>query len=107
MKNEEQDAALVVLGLPVALLLLTLAAAPFALLNGLVLKIMWGWFAVPLGLEQISFIHAVGLSFLIRFATANMATAKPKTDWGYTITTAIFTPLMILFLGWIVSWFMP
>jgi hypothetical protein len=34
-------------------------------IGGLMLVLLWGWFAVPLGLPAIGIFHALGLGFLV------------------------------------------
>jgi len=37
--------------------------------NGLLLKAMWGWFMVPLGLRPVGVAHALGISLLVGMLT--------------------------------------
>lgn len=57
--------------------LITVLAAinVFALLEGVVLSTMWGWFVVPLGVASIGVAHAIGLSLTVSFVTSQYS------DW--------------------------
>jgi hypothetical protein len=42
---------------------------PVALLRGVVLKDLWSWFIVPLGVKQIGMAEALGLSLILGYCT--------------------------------------
>ena len=73
-------------------------------LNGVVLMMLWGWFMVPtLGLPIISLVQAIGINLVISFLTQHHVSTdlndiQRKKRIGY----ALSTPLVYLFLGWIV-----
>lgn len=69
-------------------------------------KVLWNWFAVPMGAPHISLWIAAGIALLARtilMTQANTtelqmsATKRLTYAWSY----AIFVPAFALFLGWI------
>lgn len=79
--------------------------ALFALYNGFVLSILFGWFLVPLGLPQIGIAHAYGLSLLasVILSTRGLSFSGDKKA---IFATGLLMPAMALFLGWIAVGFM-
>jgi hypothetical protein len=86
------------------------------ILNGWVLSILWDWFIVyQFGLPSISIPVAIGISL-----TASMLTSRPKLDntkstgksnsnlenFAELFGIGFGTPLLILFLGYIVKLFL-
>lgn len=75
------------------------------LIWGFITKQYWQWFILPVftTLPQITFYQAIGLSLFIGlFKTLSYENVgKEITNKMYMY--AIFTPLLILFCGWIVS----
>ena len=82
------------------------------ILNGWVLSILWSWFIVSLfGLPLLSIPTAVGIAIIVRLITYqyNDLDLKGKSigEWiGCAISHSIFGPLLVLFIGWIVTLFM-
>ena len=74
------------------------------ILRGLVLKILWGWFIVPLGVISIGISHALGISIIITFITFK----KPAEDtkWEEVIMGSIGVSGFALLLGYIFQLFM-
>ena len=67
------------------------------LLGGVVLKDLWGWFIVPLGVPQLSVIHAIGVSLVVRLMTYDI----PKGDDEMSDTIArIISALLYLLAVW-------
>lgn len=50
------------------------------IVRGFVVSIGWGWFIVPLGVQQIGFDHALGLSAFIGCLAHQIETTKPQKD---------------------------
>jgi multisubunit Na+/H+ antiporter MnhB subunit len=83
-------------------------------INGFVLEILWGWFAVPIfGLPQLAFIPACGIVVLINQAFKpvkahhNKEEAEETTSEVFaSILNLIITPSLLLFYGWILHYFM-
>ena len=94
----------VVFGIPAML-------AVSAIINGFVLVYLWAWFAVPFGLPVLSVAHAIGLSTLTGFLTAQYIDAEPaKKDqaerFGGMIAYSFVRPGFVFLLGWLVHQFM-
>jgi hypothetical protein len=83
-----------------------------ALINGLVIKVMWGWFLVPLGLPVIGYANAIGLGFLVRYLTWQQSTATPSKDEDNKevqvrrLMIAFIYPFIVLGVGFIAHLFM-
>ena len=61
---------------------------------------LWLWFVVPLGLAPLSWAHAYGLGLLVSLTTHQSNDAENST--GTLIARAIISPLVFVFIGWIV-----
>lgn len=60
---------------------------------GICLKILWGWFLVPLGIHDISIAHALGIYCLISLITYQYVPNKEGEEYKMireSITTLIF-----------------
>lgn len=69
--------------------------------TGFVLSIMWGWFAVPLGLPAISIPMAIGLALTGKMMLGFRG-GKAENGMKAWINT-ICVPLFALAIGWIVK----
>ena len=81
---------------------------PVAILNGLVLTILWGWFVVPFfGLPPMPIPEAIGIAIIASYLTKdiNCAKAKEKSITETALTT-IGYPAMNLLMGYIVHLFL-
>jgi len=84
-----------------------LVAIPLsALWRGFVLSHLWEWFAVPLGVAQIGYIHAVGLSLLVALFSPTANRVHETKDPGLTLDkagaefgTIFVVPLVFLVIG--------
>ncbi len=94
------------------LLCISAAATTF---NGLTLSVLWIWFIVPtFKVPVLSIPVAIGIALIVGLLTARVAKkdnqdAKAKAkdgNHGELIGSSFATPLMILFVGWIVHLFM-
>jgi hypothetical protein len=79
--------------------------AGMIMLNGLVFKIMWCWFLVPLGLPPIGIAMAVGIGSIVTLMTRTPV-RKIEKGKGFTYvvesTTQHLIKLgLILVVGWI------
>lgn len=92
------------------LLLFVLVAFVLALFTGFTVSVLWGWFIVPLGVAQIGFAHAYGISLLgsVLMSTRGLNT-NGEGGW-VTVATGVAAGLVInllaLLLGWIAVGFM-
>ena len=86
----------VILGIVAVVFLLTLLRA-FVLIN------LWGWFIVPLfQLPALNYPYAIGLSLVIGLFFVNKVQSEGKEYW----IGVILSPLLALFIGWIVQMFL-
>ncbi len=73
-------------------------------LRGFVLKIVWGWFVVPLGIAVITIPHALGLAAVVTYLTYTIPTKE--IEWEVVMTTSIAISLFTLLFGYIFQLFM-
>jgi hypothetical protein len=59
----------IVLGAAGVLIVMVGLITAAILVHGFVLKLMWAWFLVPLGLPALGLAHACGLGLLARYLT--------------------------------------
>lgn len=95
MATEEQETG----GEALAKLIVVLASFP---LLGWVLKTMWWWFAVPLGVRPIGAAHAIGMVMLLRVFSGSTYDGK-KHSVGAVVGHLMLWPLVAMFIGWIVK----
>lgn len=78
-----------------------------AVLRGLVLSIMWGWFVVPtFGLAPLSIPIAMGLGLILAFTTHQPRyDAEKRGNWADVVGRIIMQPLGTLAIGWLISLF--
>jgi len=102
-------AGLAVLGAIVGVPLLIALSAIF---NGYVLKVLWGWFIIPIfHLPQLSIPSAIGIALVVGYLTKQTNDCKEKERTGgerisRAILEAVLRPSFALFFGWIVQKFM-
>jgi hypothetical protein len=80
------------------------------LFEGVVLKVLWGWYLVPLGLPKISVIMAIGVSLIINMITLHEVhisdTEENKAERLLKrILFGIGLPTMYLLVGWFFHFF--
>jgi len=86
--------------------LVGLLSLPFLfLIKGLVLSTLWSWFIVPLGVPAISIPMAIGIGIVAAYMTG-IDDNGFNTDSMRDVLKGIVHPLVILFIGWIVLFFM-
>lgn len=87
----------------IVMFLLALTVYPF--LYGWALSVLWGWFVVPVfGAPQITVWYAYGLTLvaaMITGQTARVNGENKKAEWSTVIATML-SPLVIVFIGWII-----
>lgn len=74
------------------------------ILKGFVLKVLWGWFIVPLGVVAINIPNALGISMIITFLLFQKPSKEIK--WGEIMTTSIGISCFSLLIGYIFHLFM-
>lgn len=81
-----------------------------SLMRGWALSVLWGWFLVPLGAPGLNIPTAIGISLVVSFLTHQVHDdAKERTfseRMARVFSAAIFTPLLGVFIGWIVKQFL-
>jgi len=83
-----------------------------AMWRGYVLSVLWGWFIVPVfHLPVLSIATAIGLCLIITFLTHQPNSKDDSEDSAWdsftsSIRIAFLGPLMALFAGWILTFFL-
>lgn len=77
-----------------------------ALLNGFVLKYLWGWFIVPLGVKQIGIAHAIGVSLIVGYLTRHIYKSEHEPEFWEQVIAGTVGALLILLIGYIIHSFM-
>lgn len=69
---------------------------------GLVVSILWRWFAVPLGVGSVGAWWGAGLALLVGILTPESRPEKPTREWfERTLGQAALLPLVFLVIGWV------
>ncbi len=94
----------------VAILAAALFAALFAasaLLNGFVLKVVWGWFITPtFNIHPLSLIQAIGLCLVVALVTHQHIPREKMEQKVEMLGYEFLSPVTVLVVGWIVHLFM-
>jgi len=76
-----------------------------ALLDGLVLSVMWGWFLVPLGLPPIGLAMAIGIGAIVSLVTSTHVHKSRKgeeiDELVESLINAVLKLVILLVVGWI------
>lgn len=74
-------------------------------MRAFVLIKLWGWFMVPcFSLPTLNIPYAIGLSLVMGMFLASAKKTDKESAWS-NILTGTLTPLIALFIGWIVHMF--
>lgn len=81
-----------------------------AVLNGIAIKLLWGWFMIPIfAVEAISIPEAIGLGMFAGFMTWQYNKSnnekESNADKISTVLMMFIRPLLAIVVGWIVSQF--
>ena len=76
------------------------------IIAGFTIKILWGWYIVPLGVSAISVVHAIGIDLLITFIVTTSAPTLSVGLYWYRFTHAILLTMSTLLVGWSFHFFM-
>lgn len=76
------------------------------ILHGVVLKITWTWFLVPLGLPVISVAHAIGIALIASYLTKNDDYAAAEMETHILAAKYLIKPVVFFIFAWIVHLFM-
>jgi len=95
-------------------LLILLVLMPLGMvLSAWVITIMWSWFVVPVfALPLLTKAQALGLSLLVGYITwqyTNTNSDSESGPWkwfGRAVGLAIFRPLLVLAISWVVHLFL-
>ena len=70
-------------------------------LEGIVLYYLWEWFVVPLGLQSVSVVQAIGVCILLDFVTYHYYDYKKSEEVGLatSLLYIIIRPLVALAVG--------
>lgn len=76
--------------------------------HAVVLKILWAWFFVPLfGLPALRLPEAVGVCVIVALLTPSyIKRSEDNREIVHRIFYMLFTPLLVLVMGWIAHLFM-
>ena len=89
--------------------ILAVAIVVSMLLDGLVLRALWGWFVVPtFGIPALTLVQAIGIGLIVSLLIMTQGTQSTKSFEDQAIDSlgwTIVKPLMFLFLGYIVYLF--
>lgn len=91
-----------------ALVVTVVVVVALAVMNGVVIVALWGWFAVPLGVPPVSIAHAIGLGFLVHALTGFKTQHPEKNEDGTKKTAGTLVVehalgvLLTVGLGWLV-----
>ena len=78
-----------------------------AVLDGLALSILWGWFIVPVfELPRLTIVTAIGISVMISCLTHQCIGNKDDENMVDLVVESIIYPLSSLLIGWILHFFM-
>lgn len=88
-------------------LLLLMSMAPVtAIWYGFTLSVMWGWFVVPVfNVDPLRVPYAIGLAYIVQWLTHPTRHPEHQPEPEYILINALVNPLILLFVGWIVTWF--
>lgn len=75
-------------------------------LCGFVVKMLWAWYVVPLGLPAITLIHAIGIDFLITFLCMQGYREPVQNTFWLRFIYSIVAGLVTLFFGFVFHLFM-
>ena len=91
-------------------LLLIIGAATYGIVStGVVVCYLWKWFMVPLGLVEIGFAHAAGISLFVGLISMGTAANHIKAEYKETssiIIGGVSAPWFALLFGYIIHSFM-
>lgn len=77
------------------------------ILNGFALKILWGWFMVPVfSLPALTIPAALGIGIVVSFLTHHSGTTQQRGDRSWSAMHLVTRPILAVVLGAIVNLFM-
>ena len=80
-----------------------------ALIRGITLSVLWGWFIAPLGVRDINVTEAIGIGVVFGFLTAQLQDTEKDRKFaerfGEGFIQSLASCAFALVLGWIVHLF--
>lgn len=73
--------------------------------RGFVLKKLWGWFMVPLGVVEIGIAMAIGISVIVSLLVQTTVPAT-KAEHKEQVMYSVAVPVLGLFIGWVTHFFL-
>jgi len=87
----------------IELVLIIIIGLLSSLWSGYVLKVLWGWFVVPVfNAPALSFIYAAGLMIVLGFVQ-HLPKPDPEAKWYSSLDVVILKPLIFLLFGWLIK----
>lgn len=79
------------------------------IVSGIVVSNVWGWFAVPLGVMDLTVAHAMGIRVLVGVLTysANLKQIREVRDedvWP-ALGWQVYTMFFFMFIAWVIHLF--
>lgn len=110
--KKDISGGVVALGCLAMLLVVPVMIVASIFIGGFVVQALWEWFAVPLGVPNITMFHAAGIATLVGylcpfFDTSDLAKKEGTTELshfvGKVVALLIFRPACTLFCGWLIK----
>lgn len=80
---------------------------PALVVDGLSIKALWWWFAVPVGVRGLGLAESIGMGLLIAALTPFVVRREDAEDdppkvWATRVAHMYLRPLVLLGIGWVV-----
>lgn len=80
-----------------------------SIINGFVIKTLWGWFIVPFfGVGQLSIPLAIGFGLIMSYITYHWKSSPKEKDeslWTGPVGALLYRPMVTLLIGWVAQRF--
>lgn len=113
MKGITEEAKRIVLDALNTFVLMLILTPVFLVIDGWILRELWTWYMMPLGIPGITLVHSIGLGIVFRMLTVRISDSRDKPEPGKLLkyyTEQCYKRLLVLtlfiFLGWVVHQFM-
>lgn len=72
-----------------------------------ILSTLWGWYIVHhFGVEPLPMVIAFGISLLSMYLMWPLMNHEDKRTWKQKLGTMVAAPVLVLFMGWVGTFFM-
>lgn len=61
---------------------------------------IWAWFLVPVGLPDVTYLTAIGVSLLVGLVAPGSKKKGEGPGLGEAVAVGVVTPLLIVGMGW-------